>query len=166
MFRRALVLGGLLALLPTMSQAALVMLVEGVTGSSTIPNHVGWFNVDSVQWAIERGNPARPQAFVVALESTSAMATLMQASASGTGLKKIVIDVLYTSQEPLTLDSRLTCEDPLIRDFSAVLQPAHRERVSLSVQCGRIAWEKFDYTANGQLLRQAKGSWNFKTNTP
>lgn len=168
MFRRALVLGGLLAVLPVASRAELAMLVEGVAGPSTTLNHVGWFDVESVSWAIERGNPTKPQSFVVVLRSSAAVSTLMQASASGTSVKKVVLDSLFVGgvNPTLMLDTRLTCEDPLILEFSAALPRHDREQVSLSFQCGKLTWEKFDYNSNGQPLRQGKGSWNFRTNTP
>lgn len=168
MIRRVWILGGLLALAPAVSQAALVMLVDGVPGPSTVLNHVGWFDIDSVSWSIERGNTTAPQKFVVVIKSSAGVATLMQASASGTGLKKIVIDTVFTgnSSASQVLDSRLTCEGTHILNFGASGHAQDREQVSLSLQCGRILWEKYDYTSAGQPSKSGKGSWNFKTNTP
>jgi hypothetical protein len=109
MIRRGWILGGLLALAPAVSQAALVMLVDGVRGPSTVLNHVGWFDIRSVNWGLERGSPTAPQSFSVVLESSAAVATLMQASASGTSLRKIVVDTLALHEGVQMLFSAVQC---------------------------------------------------------
>lgn len=167
MIRRALVLGGLLALLPAVSHAALLLMVEGVPGTTTLPGYTGWFNAENSAWGIDRSNAAAPHTLSVSLELTANLATVAQASAQGATFKKIVVDQLATlSGENFKLVSRLTCEEALVRAYSSSSAAADRAIVQLDFRCGKLLWENFDYTSQGQPLKSAKGSWNFKANTP
>ncbi len=164
MIRCALILGGLLAPLPAISQTALVLLVDGVPGPSTIADHSGWFTLNNAVWGIDRSNASAPHTLSVSLDLSANVATLAQASANGTLFRKIVIDNVFQLDKPLLI-SRLTCEEALIREYSSSAEAADRTRVKLDIRCTKLTWENFDY-ASGALVRGAKGSWNFKTNTP
>jgi len=167
MARRHLFLGTCLALLPLASQAAHVMLVDGIQGTSTKPNYSGWFDATAVSWSIDRASTAAPHGFDVTLESIAATASLAQLGASGTGIKRIVVDTVFpsSSNSSFLLHWRLTCEEAVIRVFAASASTNQRFTMQLRIQCGKLSWEGYDYQ-NDTLLRSAKGSWNFKSNTP
>lgn len=168
MIRRGWILAALLALSPAVSQAALLMLVDGVPGPSTFVGYAGWFSLESMQWNIDRAN-ATPHKLNVTVEVSAGTATLHQAAANGSLLKRIAVDQVATSSESgPVLIARLNCEEPIIRSSSTAHQPADQGIISLDIRCTRLFWEYFDY-ANGigkPLTRAGKGSWNFKTNTP
>ena len=169
MIRRGWILGALLALSPAVSQAALFMLVDNVPGPATLPAYTGWFVIDSLSWNIDRSNTAAPHKLAVSLVVSAGTATLHQAAAVGGVFKKIAIDQVDIGEAPTpTLHARLTCEEALIRSSSTSHDSDDRGRIELDIRCGRLAWEYFDYAAGGTktLLRQGKGNWNFKTNTP
>ena len=169
MIRRAWILGGLLALSPAVSQAALLMLVDAVPGTATLPGYVGWFTLRSLQWGIDRSNTATPHSVHVTLEVSAGTATLHQAAATGGAFKKIAIDQVSTVDGGnVTLVTRLICEESLIRATSTGHDSDDRGVIALDIRCGRLAWEYFDYSSGTPktLVRQGKGSWNFKTNTP
>lgn len=167
MIRRVCALGAFLALLPAVSQAALLLMVEGVPGPATLPGYTGWFNADSVAWGIERANAAAPHTLSVSLELTANLATIAQVSASNAAFKKIVVDqVSFQNGGTPQLAARLTCEEASVRAFSSSADSDDRAQIQLDIRCGKLVWENFDYTPQGQPLRTAKGSWNFKSNTP
>jgi hypothetical protein len=168
MIRRVCILGACLALLPAVSQAALVMLVEGVPGPSKVQNYSGWFILDSVEWGIGRSNVAAPHTLTVSLVFSANVATLAQASASGAVFRKIAVDQISAAVENAPqLVSRLVCEEASIREFSSSADSNDRAQVELDIRCARLTWEGFDYDSqNKALAKGAKGSWNFKTNTP
>jgi hypothetical protein len=166
MRRRGGLLAGLLALLPAVSQAAMFMLVDGVPGPSKYTNYGGWFSVDSAQWFIDRTKAGEPHSIVVTLRSSAQTAALIQLSASGAILKRIVVDHVSTSEAAPVLNNRLTCDDAQIRSSSTSGDSDDIAQIELKILCGRLAWENFDYNAQKTLAAQGKGSWNFKTNTP
>lgn len=166
MFRRALVLGGLLALSPAVSQAALFMLVDGVPGPSTFTGYVGWFNIKSLKWNIDRSS-ATPHSVRVTVEVSANTATLHQAAANSGVLKRIAIDQITSQDATGVLVARLTCEEPTIRSSSTAHQPDQQGVIELDIRCLRVVWEYFDYNSQTKTVTKGgKGSWNFKTNTP
>jgi hypothetical protein len=165
MIRRAWVLGGLLALSPAASQAALLMLVDGVTGNSTLTGYAGFFNLGSLQWNIDRSGTT-PHAVHVTLEVSANTALLHHYAANGTIVKRIAIDQVAQQDTSVQLMARYICEEPVIRSTSTSHHADQRGVIALDIRCTRLAWEYFDYAVGKTLSRQAKGSWNFKTNTP
>lgn len=158
---------GLLALFPGVSQAAMFMLVEGVTGPSKMPNYVGWFIVDNASWSIDRAKVAEPHSLIVALRSSAGTAALIQLSASGVPLKRIALDHVSVAEGTATLImERLACEDPIIRSSGVSADADDFAQVQLKIRCGRLAWENFDYNSQKKVAAAGKGSWNFKTNSP
>ena len=167
MNRRGWLLGALVALSPAVSQAAALMLVDGVVGPSKTAGYAGWFNLEAYNWSIDRSKTPEPHTFNVVLVVSAAAATLIQASASGALPKKIVVDQLESVDGGFLLNGRLTCEEPAIRASATAGDPDDRARLNLKIQCGRLAWEYFDYNSTSKaLVASGKGSWNFKTNTP
>ena len=168
MIRRALLLAGFLAMTPAISQAAVLMMVEGVIGPSKTTGYSGWFNLNAFSWSIDRSKTAEPHDVSVVLDSSATVATLIQASANGASLKKMVFDSLHivSGDAAMLLDSRVTCEDPLVRASSVSQDENDRAVVELRIRCGRLAWELYDYNSSKGVATLAKGSWNFRTNTP
>ena len=166
MTRRSWWLGACAALLPGLAQAAALMMSEGVTGSSKVPGYAGWFEIRAYSWGIDRSKTAQPLEFNVVLEWTAPVATLVQASVSGSILKKLIIDHLAVADSSLLLTSRLTCEEASLRATANSAQAAERAVGQVSVQCARLTWEYFEYNSSKALTASGKGSWNFKTNTP
>lgn len=167
MNRRAWLLGALVALSPAVSQAAALMLVDGVIGPAKLPGYAGWFHLEAFSWSIDRSKTSEPHGFNVVLVASATTAALVQASASGAMAKKIVVDQVFMADgSALQLRSRLACEEPFIRASSVSADADDSARMSFKIQCGRLAWEYFDYNDNKSLAATGKGSWNFKTNTP
>lgn len=166
MIRRGWMLAGLLVLLPGVSQAAMFMLVDGFPGPSKYASYAGWFSVDSAQWFIDRTKAGDPHALVVVLRSSAQTAPLIQLSASGAILKRIVVDHVSTSEATPVLHGRVTCDEVQVRSSSTSGNAEDVTRIELKILCARFAWEYFDYSATKALAAQGKGSWNFKTNTP
>lgn len=158
--------GACAAFLPVVSQAAAMMMVDRVTGPSKMTNYVGWFFADSASWSIDRAKVAEPHSFSVTVQSSAGAAALLQISASGTSVKRIVLDQLATSDGGSVVMQRLTCEDALIRSSAVHVPPEPRALIELKIQCGRLLWEHFDYSDQKTIIAAGKGSWNFKTNTP
>lgn len=166
MFRRALILAGWLALLPATSRAEVLMLVDGVSGPSTRQNHSGWFDLRSLSWHLETKD-VTPDFVTATLVQSAAVATLVQATASGTTQKRVVFDQTVTSASmgPLVV-MRLTCQDASFREFASAVDTNDPAVASFSIQCRKLIWENFDYTPQGTLAKSGAGSWNFSTNTP
>jgi hypothetical protein len=166
MFRRALVLSGLLALSPAVSQAALLMLVDGVPGPATLAGYAGWFDIENLQWNIDRSS-ATPHSVHVTVRVSASTATLHQAAANAGVLKRIAIDQVRSVDSAALLVARLTCEEPTMRSTTTSHQADELGMISLDIRCARVLWEYFDYNAQTKTVSKAgKGSWNFKTNTP
>ena len=169
MIRRALVLGALLTLAPALSQAAIRMMVEGISGPSKTTGYSGWFELNSLSWSIDRSKTAEPHEIAVTLPASAAVATLIQLSAAGVSAKKMVFDTLhgFAPDASFLLDSRVTCEDPTIRASTTAGSSDDRSNVALHIRCGRLVWELYDYGKDSKVAALAgKGSWNFRTNTP
>lgn len=167
MIRPAWILGGLLGLSPAVSQAALLMLVDGIPGPATLTGYTGWFNIESLQWNIDRSGTT-PHRLLVTIDVSANTALLHQLAANGSILKRIAIDQVSAQEASVALNARYTCEEPTIRSSTTSHQSDQRGMIALDIRCGRLAWEYFDYAPGTPktLLRQNKGSWNFKTNTP
>ena len=162
-------LAACLALLSLPAQSANLMMVEGIIGpSTTAPAYAGWFDVDTLSWGIDRNEPSGPSIVTVVMQSSAAAAALAQPAASGAALKRIVFDEVQLEHQSIQVTARVQCEEVLIRAYHSA--SAHtatgRAKISLTISCGRIAWEYFDYGGAGQPSKSGKGSWNFKTNTP
>jgi len=167
MIRRDWILGGLLALLPAVSQAAILMMVDGVIGPSKVTGYGGWFPVQAINWSIDRSKAAEPHSVAVTLDSSATVATLIQLSATGAPSKKIVFDVVsQESDAALQLHARFSCEDAYIRSSATHADSDRRPVVSLTIQCGRLTWENYDFGTSKAVTAVGKGSWNFRTNTP
>jgi hypothetical protein len=165
MNRRAWILAAGLALLPSVSQAAAVMFVEGLTGRSRVQGRSGWFDVLSVSWSVDRSNTAAPNSVVVVLNTSAATVTFGQAGASGGAFRKMVFDQVYSINDsnPL-LATRLTCDNAVVRTASASASTEAPETASITLQCGILTWENFDYSNQGTLLGTGKATWDFLRN--
>lgn len=169
MKRPAWILGALLALLPAISNAALMVMVDGITGPSKLSPYGGWFLANSFSWGYERANTAKPFALTVSMEQSGiGFASIAQASFSGAILKKVVIDVLDAtgSEGQFKVTTRLSCEEAQVRSSSTAGDYNDRPRLELGFSCARFTWENFEVDKDGAVFNAGKGSWNFKTNTP
>lgn len=168
MIRRVCILGACLALLPVVSQAAIMIMVEGVTGPNKPAPYTGWFVGDGFAWSSERSNPAKPFELSVSLaQSGTGFASLAQAAFGGALMTRIVIDNLGVNDagSPALL-SRLTCEGAVIRDMSTSGDADDAPNVELAFTCARFTTEHFEVDSKTGAAKALKGSWNFKTNTP
>lgn len=169
MKRTALMLGALLALLPTISNAGLMVMIDGVAGPNKQSPYGGWFAADSFAWGYERANTAKPFAVMISMgQSGIGFASLAQAAFSGAILRKIVMDVVTVTgpEGQLTVLSRLTCEDAQVRNLSTTGSNNDVPRIALEFGCTKFGWENFDRGKDGIATSAGKGSWNFRTNTP
>lgn len=166
MKRRAWALAACLAMLPAASQAMQVMFVEGLTGRSRVQGRSGWFDILSVSWSIDRSNTAAPNSVVVVLNTSATTVSFGPTSASGGAFRKIVFDHMFTSGDatPL-LASRLTCDNAMVRTAAASTSTELPETASITLQCGALTWENFDYSNQGALLGTGKATWDFLRNT-
>ena len=169
MKRTVLALGALLALLPAISNAALMVMVDGVAGPNKQSPYGGWFVADSFTWGYERANTAKPFAVTISMEQSGiGFASIAQAAFSGAILKKIVIDVVTVTgpENQLMVLSRLTCEEAQVRRSSTAGDEDDMPRFELEFGCAKFAWENFERGKDGIVTSAGKGSWNFRTNTP
>lgn len=169
MICRVWILGGLFALLPTVSNAALMVMIDGIAGPNRQAPYGGWFVAEAVSWGYERGNTAKPFALTVSMEQSGVgFANIAQAAFSGAILKKIVIDMVeFIGQDgQLMVTSRLSCEEALLRSSNTAADSGDRPKVEFELSCAKFSWENFDADKNGAVFGAGKGSWNFKTNTP
>lgn len=165
---RSWILGGLLALLPTISQAGLLVMIDGIPGPYKVAPYSGWYAAEAVSWNHDRSNVAKPFAFtVVMVQSGIGFAGIAQASFNSVILKRIIIDRTKTvAADTVIVTSRLTCEDAQLRAIATSGNSNEPPTIQLDIGCGRFAWENFDVDKNGVVFGAGKGSWNFKTNTP
>jgi hypothetical protein len=162
-------LAACLALLSLPAHSGNLMMVDGIVGPSTVAQaYAGWFDVDTLAWGIDRSEPTGPSIVTVVIQSSAATAALAQPAASGAGLKRIVFDEISLGQQSIQVTARVQCEEALVRSYHSASVPtvAGRAKVSLTIACGRITWEYFDYAGTGPPSKSGKGSWNFRTNTP
>lgn len=169
MIRRGWFLGAALALQPALANAAIFVLVDGIQGTVTQPPYAGWHSGDQFDWTFDRSNPALPFDLTITLTHRGAsIASIKQAAFGGSTLRRIVIDnahMLGTANSLMPL-TRLTCEDAVIRKIGISNDADDAPISQLHFACGRLGWEDFEYQANGTFIKSAKGSWNFRTNTP
>ena len=169
MKRTALVLGALLALLPAISNAGLMVMVDGVVGPHKELPYAGWFAAEAFSWGYDRANTTKPFALTVSMDQSGiGFASIAQAAFSGANLKKVVIDVVTLSGAPgqLMVLSRLTCEDAQVRVLSTTGNENDVPHIALEFGCTKFSWENFDKGKDGIVISAGKGSWNFRTNTP
>jgi hypothetical protein len=165
---RGWILGGLLALLPTISQAGLMVMIDGIPGSYKFPPYSGWYPAEAASWNHDRSNVAKPFGFTVVMEQSGiGFASIAQASFNSVILKRIIVDRTKTvNSDTVIVTSRLTCEDAQLRAIGTSGSESEMPRIQLDINCGRFSWENFDVDKNGVVFSAGKGSWNFKTNTP
>lgn len=165
---KALVPGALLALLPSISNATLMVMVDGIVGPGKQAPYSGWFTADSFSWAHDRVNPTNPFGLTVSMKQFGiGFASIVQAAFSGASPKKVIIDVLTAgAQDQLMVISRLTCEEAQVRNSSTSGPGDNRPQVQFEFGCARFVWENFEMDRTGAIISAGKGSWNFKTNTP
>ncbi len=169
MKRPTWILGALLALQPAASNAALMVMVEGVAGPNKPAPYGGWFAADSFTWGYDRANTTKPFALALTMQQAgTGFASIAQATFSGAILKKIIIDVFSFSgpDGQLTVYTRLTCEEAQIRKSSTAGGNDDLPQIALEFGCAKFGWENFDKGKDGVVVSAGKGSWNFKTNTP
>lgn len=168
MSSRNWILVGLLALSPAIANANLLMMVEGVPGTATLAGYGGWFSLESLSWSIERPDvdanvqrsdsvPLLPT-MTISLRQSANLAVVAQASGTGAIFRKIVFDNVSVGAA-VKLASRLTCENAEIRSFASTAEAGDgRSNVELSIRCGKLTWEFFDYNDQGALVRSSKGT--------
>jgi len=168
MIRRGLIPGALLALLPTISHAGLMVMIEGIPGPHKVAPYSGWFIAEAMSWNHDRSNAARPFGFTVVMaQSGIGFAGIAQASFSSSILKRIIIDRTQTvSADTIMVTTRLTCDDAQLRSIATSGTSGELPRIQLDIGCGKFSWENFDVDKNGVVFSAGKGSWNLKTNTP
>jgi type VI protein secretion system component Hcp len=168
MNRKALVLGGLLALQPALAQAALYVLIDGIPGSVIVASHLNWHEAIGVSWSYEKSNTAQPFRLQATLaQRTASFATIKQAAFNGASIKRIVFDQVRTvSSSQSVVVARLTCESAVISALAYSAQSDDLPMAQLQLGCAKLSWEDFDYSQNGALLRSVKGEAAIPTKAP
>ena len=168
MIRRGWILGALFALLPALAQAVVFVRIEGIPGAATQTPYSGWHRAVSYNWSLDRSTPEQFKLNLTMEQQGSSVGLIKQAAFNGSSLKSIVIDdsTTLSAGAALTPISRFTCEEPTIRVFSTAGGSSSPPAFNLQLSCGKVAWEEFEYTTQGVLIKSIKGSWNFRTNTP
>lgn len=155
----------------SISEAGILMQIPGVQGESTVPNHAGWIELESVNWGHGETPPGAPVKIQFARvtgtkQSDSVSATLALFSASGQLIKDVKIEFTTSIGNSIVVTSRIKLTNARLTTYQASAHESSIPIESLSFSFDSITWINFKISPQGQQLPGSAACWDLPGNKP
>jgi type VI secretion system secreted protein Hcp len=152
------------------SYAAVYVLIPGISGETTEANHVGWVELQTLQWGHAEGppgSPARVQFTKVnatkLLDSVSPALALL--AANGQQIKDVKAEIVRTSAGTSTAMFRLKLTNVRLANYAASVQPNQSGAETIGFEFDTISWISFKPNqSGGPPLPGTSGCWDIPAN--
>ncbi len=150
-------------------QAATYMLIPNISGETTETNHVGWVELQSLNWGHSEtppGSPTRVQFNKVncVKQIDSVTPALALLAANGQQMRDVKVEVVRQTSGTAIVTFRLKLTNVRLAAYAASVQANQTGTETFALEYDSISWISFKTNNTGVAVPGTAGCWDVASN--